>query len=186
MFRRTLAAIGLAFAILLGLSSPVMAGGWAVVTLDSLPADIQAGTLYSIGFMVRQHGVTPIDDNPFEGGPLRPYLVATNQETRETVRVDARKEGEAGHFVVDITFPSAGTWNISITPPPFEGTQLGTMTVLAAASTEPAMVKQEASIVGIDRTILIGLGGVLIVVALGLAFLSRRNLGMKRVPEPAR
>jgi len=33
-----------------------LAGGWAVVTLDELPAQVVAEKSVTIGFMVRQHG----------------------------------------------------------------------------------------------------------------------------------
>src|SRR5215510_963883 len=41
---------------------PVFAGGWAVITLDELPTDVVAGKSLTIGFMVLQHGRTPMTD----------------------------------------------------------------------------------------------------------------------------
>ena len=35
-------------------------GGWAVITVDMLPTHLVAGTPTSLGFTVRQHGVTPL------------------------------------------------------------------------------------------------------------------------------
>ena len=34
-------------------------GGWAVITLDELPASPRAGETMSVGFTVLQHGITP-------------------------------------------------------------------------------------------------------------------------------
>lgn len=118
--------------ILAALVSPVFAGGWATVTLDAVPDAPTAGTALTLGFTVRQHGVTPIDKDPFEGGPLKPVLSAHNQSTDETLTAAARKDGPVGHFVVDVTFTSAGAWDIEITPPPFAGTQLAPLTILPA------------------------------------------------------
>jgi hypothetical protein len=122
---------------MLAFAAPALAGGWAVVTLDSLPSDVQAGQRTSLGFMVRQHGVHPTND--FYGEPLKPFLSAINQTTGESLEVDARKDGPVGHFVLDVTFPSAGAWSLEITPAPFPagGTQQGTLTVL------PAIAPQE-------------------------------------------
>jgi len=107
---------------------PALAGGWAVVTLDSVPQAVQAGQPLSLGFIVRQHGVTPID-TAFGGPLLTPILTARNAATGETLRAEARKEGPLGHFVVDFTAPAAGDWTWQIEPQPFGPTTLGTLTV---------------------------------------------------------
>jgi len=54
--RRFAVIVGLVCALILGPSAPALAGGWAVVTLDTLPAAPRAGQTLSLGFMVRQHG----------------------------------------------------------------------------------------------------------------------------------
>ena len=126
--------IGMLF---LALATPVLAGGWAVVTLDKWPDSPRVGTALSLGFMVRQHGRTPIDSNPFGGEPLKPVLIATHKESSEKLELEARKEGPVGHFVVDVTFPTEGTWLLEIVPPPFAGTKFEPLTVLTAA-TKPA------------------------------------------------
>ena len=38
-----------------------------------------------------------------------------------------------GHFVVEVTFPTAGSWEWAIVPAPFEGTPLPALQVLPAA-----------------------------------------------------
>lgn len=136
MVRRSFWRVCASLIALLALSTPALAGGWAVVTLDSLPSDIQAGQAISLGFMVRQHGITPIDINAWEGN--LPILSARNTATNQTIQVNARKEGPVGHFVVDVMFPEAGSWDIEITPPPFEGTRLGAFTVVAATAKSSA------------------------------------------------
>jgi hypothetical protein len=129
-----------------------LAGGWAVVTLDSLPSETQAGQSISLGFMVRQHGITPIDNHPWEQRPLAPFLSAKNTATGETIHANARKEGPLGHFVVEVVFPSAGDWQIEITPPPFAGTQLGTFAVASAPATANAAQQRQATADSASKT----------------------------------
>src|SRR5687768_17273007 len=132
MVRRSFWRLCAALIALLALATPALAGGWAVVTLDALPSEIQAGQAISLGFMVRQHGVTPVDTGEWGGG--LPNLFARNSATGETLQVEARKDGAVGHYVLDVTFPASGSWDIEIIPPPFEGTKLGAFTVAAATT----------------------------------------------------
>lgn len=103
---RKLGVLGIFIGLLL-VAAPVLAGGWAVITLDSLPGEVRAGETLSIGFMVRQHGQTPTNS-------ASPTLSAHNPATDERFTVDARQSGETGHFVVDVVFPSEGQWEWSI------------------------------------------------------------------------
>lgn len=128
--RYRISAILLALIVFGLLITPAQAGGWAVVTLDSVPPEIRAGQRLDLGFMVRQHGVTPIDTAFNSSSLMIPVLSATNQTTGEKVQAEAVKNGVKGHFSVAVSFPSAGDWQWQITPPPFEGTQLGTLKVL--------------------------------------------------------
>jgi hypothetical protein len=123
--------------ILLLTAVPVLAGGWAVVTLDDMPAEIHAGESYELHFMVRQHGNTPVhffaEDN---NSPVEPVLMATNKDTGEVVRVEATRAKEVGRFYLEVTFPSEGTWEWTIAPEPLmgEGT-FPPLTVLAPIAT---------------------------------------------------
>ncbi len=165
MTRRRMFRVALTFVLLLALTPAAFAGGWAVVTLDSLPQEPSAGTPLELGFTVRQHGVTPNDN-------VDPLLIAHNAETGKTLEVAARKEGPIGHFVVDVTFPSAGAWELEIIPAPFAGTQLGTLTVA------PAVVAQEQAFPpswGITASLLRWGGICLLLAAFGIALFSQRN-----------
>ena len=116
-------------AVLLGLLFVVpsaVAGGWAVVTLDELPTEVRQGESLRLGFMVRQHGQTATNE-------VTPYLEARNTGTGEVLRAVGRQEGPVGHFVIEVTFPSAGAWEWAIVPAPFEGTPLPALQVLPAA-----------------------------------------------------
>lgn len=112
----------------------VLAGGWATVTLDELPGDVHAGEPFTLGFMVLQHGVTPVHDLG-KGYPVEPMIVATNPTTGERVEVIAKPTAELGHFAVEMTLPSEGDWEWSITPRPFGEQELEPLTVLPAADT---------------------------------------------------
>ncbi len=80
------------------------AGGWAVITLDELPTQITAGQALSIGFTVRQHGRTLRSD-------LNPIVRFDQIDTQESFQVTAQRQGDEGHYVAEIKFPSAGRWN---------------------------------------------------------------------------
>jgi mono/diheme cytochrome c family protein len=118
--------------IVFSFASVTLAGGWAMVALDSWPSEVRAGEPLRLGFMVRQHGITPV--NMAWEEPLKPVLVADNPASGESIRVEARQQGPVGHFVVEAIFPSGGTWNWSIRLDPF-GTlpeQFEPLTVLPA------------------------------------------------------
>jgi len=102
--------IGLTVALLaVGAAVPAFAGGWAVVTLDSLPQGVAPGAAFTIGFTVRQHGVTPLSNlDP------APQVTAKNAQTGEVVRSTATDDGPRGHYVARLTFPSSGEWSWGI------------------------------------------------------------------------
>jgi cytochrome c2 len=81
----------------------VMAGGWAVITIDELPTEITAGQAYLIGFTVRQHGQTLRSD-------LQPIVRFDRADAKESFQVTAQRQGAEGHYVAAIEFPSTGQW----------------------------------------------------------------------------
>ena len=100
--------IALGFALLLSLAFaiPVLAGGWAVITLDELPTDVRAGEPLTIGFTVRQHGITLMNG-------LYPTVAATSSQGDQFV-VDAEPGEGSGHYMATLTFPKEGNWEWSI------------------------------------------------------------------------
>lgn len=98
----------LAFALLVSLifAIPVFAGGWAVVSLDTLPANVVAGEPFTVGFTVLQHGKTPLDG-------LGPIITATLSKKEKFVVV-AESDGKPGHYTATLTFPYDGSWDWSI------------------------------------------------------------------------
>lgn len=143
---RTLVSASAALVALLFVVPSALAGGWAVVTLDELPAQVRQGEVIRLGFMVRQHGQTPTNQ-------VQPYLEAFNPETGETFRIEANQEGPVGHFVLELTFPSAGSWEWAVVPAPFAGTQLPALIVLPAppALLDPAPAPAASPLVDTGR-----------------------------------
>ncbi len=105
MFSRFRISLVLAILFAFALAVPAFAGGWAVITLDELPAGVIAGDPFTVGFTVLQHGKTPLTD-------LDPVIIA--RSGKEKVTVFAKEHGKPGHYEVDITLPSAGEWEWTI------------------------------------------------------------------------
>ncbi|MBL8099207.1 MAG: c-type cytochrome [Anaerolineales bacterium] len=106
MFSKTKLAIGFALLLALIFTIPVFAGGWAVITLDELPTDVVVGEEFTVGFMVLQHGKTPMTD-------LSPIIIA-NLNKDSHFKVIAKEEGKPGHYTATLTFPKEGEWNWTI------------------------------------------------------------------------
>lgn len=102
--------LGLALALVgaLVLAGPAaLAGGWAVITLDHLPEQVVAGEPLTIGFVVRQHGRTPL-------AGLAPLVTAVQPDTGQSVTMTAEPQGDSGHYVATLVFPQPGVWRWSI------------------------------------------------------------------------
>lgn len=135
--------------LLLALVPAVLAGGWAVITLDEMPAEPRAGEPWTIRFTVLQHGQTPVHklDDGYDGAMIEPTLVAKNIATGERVTAVGTPLEVLGHFKLEVTFPSEGEWQWTIYPAPLAGeTQYEPLNVLPAvapvapAEMEPAPV----------------------------------------------
>ena len=156
MFQRLFVKLALAAIVTLALAAPVLAGGWAVVTLDRLPAQIVAGEPVTIGFLVRQHGRTPVGD-------LEPQITAARADTGQSFAVAAQAEGKVGHYAARLTFPSAGTWRWSIQAFGF-GQPMPPLAVQAStAPGNPAAEAPPALPIALGVAGLIGAAGALLV-----------------------
>ena len=153
--KRILCASLVLFA-LLALTAPAWAGGWAVVTLDTLPTQVVAGQPFSIGFIVRQHGVQPMEG-------LAPAIILYSPDTRKTTTVTAKAEGAIGHYTAEVTFPSGGTWDWSIDAFGFAPQPMPRLTVLGAAPAVSSGTRASLSLPTLIGFIaLIAAGGALI------------------------
>lgn len=166
--------VWLVLALLLAIPSAALAGGWSVVTLDSTPENVRANTPFTIGFMVLQHGKTPMAD-------LSPTILFTraNGSARsggvtlvkgggpETVTFTARPDGATGHYSATIELPAAGRWEWQIDAfGPIA--QMSPIEVIAAAAEQnPASVAPEAA----QQPVLWWIGGVALLVALAFGAL---------------
>jgi hypothetical protein len=89
-----------------------LAGGWSVVSLDQVPADVVAGEEITIGFRVLQHGQHPV-------AGLEAHIEAMHQESRRQIMFSASDSGTPGHYSATITLPEAGVWEWAVVA--FEG-----------------------------------------------------------------
>ena len=95
----------LTFAIVVTVTLRLGAGGWAVVTLDTLPESVVASTPVRLSFTVRQHGQTLMDG-------LQPKVVAVAD--KEQIASVAQPAGYTGGYVATLTFPRPAAWVITL------------------------------------------------------------------------
>ncbi len=124
---RSLALLAV-LALTLSVASLAQAGGWFVITLDSLPASATAGEPLTIGFMLRQHGRTPV----FWDGLS---VVVQNEATGQRLQVTPQTQGPTGHYTADLTFPSSGAWEWGIDVNQDPWVRWAPLAVAAASST---------------------------------------------------
>lgn len=151
---------------------PAFAGGWAVITLDELPANVVAGEPFTVGFTVLQHGKTPMTD-------LHPTITANLYKEQELV-TDAEAEGKPGHYIATVTLPKEGEWQWSVQA--FTMNQQMPALIVAAGSTASTSApvaqveKKTPSISGLMLIRLSSLGSGLL--ALLVAFRSKSRVAM--------
>src|SRR3990170_1074323 len=156
MKARSLIGVGLVVLVLgVGTVVPGFAGGWAVVTLDSLPEGVVPGVDFTIGFTVRQHGVTLLSDlNP------APVVTAKHTESDEVVRSIAAPEGGPGHYAAQLSLPSSGEWYWGILAFGPEAQSMPPLVVSAArasAASEPASMPTALAVMAAGLAVL-GIG----------------------------
>lgn len=103
--------------------SEASAGGWAVSTLDEAPAPAPGETV-SVGFTIRQHGVTPVN--------VDDVGVAVTGPSGAVEHFAARQEGAVGHYVADVVFGEAGVHTWAIRQGWFGDHELGTIATSTA------------------------------------------------------
>lgn len=125
-----LASLVTALALVLGVGSPVAGGGWALGSLDAIPA-ASAGQTEQVGFMILQHGITPTHFADEVTGDVGIEIIAASGAGEF---FEALPDEKVGHFVATVTFPAAGdyTWNIQMGW--FQPQDLGPLTVTADSS----------------------------------------------------
>jgi cytochrome c553 len=105
MSRRLLPILAVALSAVAASAFTFGRGGWAVITVQDLPDHFVVGKSAEIAFVVRQHGMTLLDN-------LRPMVVAKSGKTEfQVAAVPGKKSGTYSSAVV---VPSAGDWTITI------------------------------------------------------------------------
>lgn len=113
--RLSLAAIIASAAIALGAGAalakepPVGAGGWATVRVDPGPPTPAAGKAVTLGFTLLQRGEAPISQGE--------VVVNATGPDGQQLSFPARAQGTAGHWVVEMTLPTAGAWDWAVAMP---------------------------------------------------------------------
>lgn len=114
--------------IVFGLAAPAppagLAGGWALTLLDPLPGRFEAGTSYTIGYWLLQHGV-----HPYEGDDLGTTGIRLEGTDGELLSFRGVPQREPGHFAVAIAVPKNGKWQVHALQGWFGEQHLGTMSV---------------------------------------------------------
>lgn len=174
------------------LVGPVLAGAWAVVTLDELPGEVHAGENIHLSFVVRQHGQTPIhyfqNDPEF---PIEPVISGKHVETGETIEIAAVPDkSTVGRFYAEVVFPTEGEWAWRIVPKPMIGTnELMPLTVLPELKVPATSLESTTSSMATEaiapatpainipgfNLILRGAASLLLVAGITMAFMVRRH-----------
>jgi hypothetical protein len=159
---------GIALGIFLALmfTIPAFAGGWAVVTLDELPGEVVANESIEVGFVVLQHGVTPMTG-------FTPVVTAHLTGSKESLEVMAKAQGKPGHYVANLVFPASGEWSWGIRV--FEEQSMPPLSVVdAPKAAQPASEPSPLSNLPLPSLLASGLG--LASVLIGLFAMKTKNL----------
>ncbi|GAA3178593.1 hypothetical protein [Nonomuraea roseoviolacea] len=106
------------------------AGNWAVTYLDPSPARFAAGTSYTLGYWVLQHG-----SHPF-AGDLGPTGLRLSGRGGEVLTFLGARLPEAGHYATSLVVPR-GTWRVEGLQGMFQPHPVGTLTVSGGLEVNP-------------------------------------------------
>lgn len=109
------------------------AGGWAVTTLDRVPA-AHVGAVVPVGFVIRQHGVTPVQ---LHAGPDADLGIEARTASGRAEFFTASASGPVGHYTADVVFREVGEATWSVHQGWFGPQELGAVTVAAAVAVGP-------------------------------------------------
>jgi mono/diheme cytochrome c family protein len=88
-------------------AAPATYGGWAVINIEDVPAQLEAGRPTRLSFMILQHGQTPMRG-------LKPTVTVTQEGARRGEQVRAEAGSKVGQYVATITPAAPGTVRIAI------------------------------------------------------------------------
>ena len=105
MSRRTLMLLSVAT---VAVSASAFAfGGWASISIEDLPDHFIVGKATQLSFVVKQHGVTPLDD-------LSPTIEARAADGSGNVQATATRGRAKGQYLATFTIPRAGDWRVRV------------------------------------------------------------------------
>ena len=167
MLRRTTLPFVLVVIAALALTPIVLAGGWAVITLDQLPAQVIAGQPLTIGFMVRQHGHTPwVNDNVSVSAKQTRVRVVLRLAPRD----ERRERGNAAQaYILPRGARCSGVSSSNLYPPQQPMPALNVLPASAAGHSSASAVPP------ISLPAAIGLIGLVVSVGAGLIWLRTRT-----------
>ena len=88
-------------------AAPATYGGWAVINLEDVPTQLEAGRPTRLSFIVLQHGREPLRG-------LKPTVTVTQEGARRGDEVRAEAGSRPGQYVATITPAAPGTVRIAI------------------------------------------------------------------------
>jgi hypothetical protein len=106
--KRILVVLALVVAGGLFATSTAQAGNWEETLLDPVPARVEPGVTYTLGYWILQHG-----SYPFMGGDLGPTALVATEKDGDTVEFAGTPSRTDGHYFAEAVFPHAGTWTIA-------------------------------------------------------------------------
>jgi len=96
----------LAMGVVLIAATPAAFGGWAVITVDKVPASLEVGRPVTVAFTIRQHGREGLRD-------LQPTVTVAPAHARRAT-VTAVAAGRPGHYAATVTALDTGAAVITI------------------------------------------------------------------------
>ncbi len=153
--------------VVVGLGSIASAGGWAVGSLDAVPA-ARAGQSAEVGFTILQHGVTPVD---LLDDPASEVGIEIEHADGALDFFPAVGDGIVGHYVTTVEFADAGTYEWSIRMGWFAPQALGQLDVTDASGTGVTSGGAWPAV----RTVMLAVTVALAVLAAADAILTRRR-----------
>lgn len=106
MARKTIIAL-VGILVLAALARPVLAGGWAVITLEEWPGEIPTGEPVQLSYTIRGHGVQRLSN-------VETVVRLLHPATGERITATGRETARDGTYAVDLTLPHAGAWEWSV------------------------------------------------------------------------
>jgi hypothetical protein len=117
------------------LAAAIYAGGWAIVTVRDLPEHVVAGKPFQLSFMVRQHGLSPLDG-------LEPQVTA--RSGAHTARWSAVRTKRTGEYAATLVLPSAASWTIRIDTVEYNDSTLPELKAIAPGDPVPPALSPAA------------------------------------------